>query len=374
MIILQQLHEAYDELLYQEDYNFIDTLLATYITTRVSGEPIWLVPTAPSGYGKTEYQRPYMKLSEDDKYNILMLDSATARSFASGMSKKDRDSVDYGAKMAGQCTFILIPDMASILSTNAEERGALFAMFRTLYDGYIIRSTGSECKTYKDIYTHLFACSTPEVKYDVEFLNKAGTRELLYDAIKIEHPEKRLSKQINDNGRSELYSITKDYIDQLLPKLDTIGDYQCKNDLPIDHIANYISAWRVEPKVDDFGYLVQKVQPEYIDRVFKQLKKLYMGLKFIGVEEPLQTLKSIRDGCGNTLRREVYNYLDKEDPLELLRKPKSLISISNDINRSKDAVRTQLMILRDLDWVYVSPNSEGKVFSDNSMWTIEDKI
>jgi len=375
MITIEDVHKEYKKHMYLENTNFIDTLLATYMTTRLTGEPLWLFPIAPSSYGKTEMQKPFIEMSKESKYKILMLDQVTSKSFASGR----KESEDLGAKLQNERTFVLIPDLASILSSSVDDKSTLFAAMRTLYDGYIIRYTGNEKKIYRNCHINMFACSTPAIRGNIEFFGQMGTREILYDVGGIQYPDNMLEANVDNDARESIANVVKSFVDDNVQGVD-FTEQPILNDF-VKNITKRIATWRVEPTVDEFGYLTQQVIPEYTPRLYKQLSKLCVGLNAIGISQNSikRIIIEIEQGCGNNLRRQIYRALYRTNEQGFSTPtPKSRWQIANELNRSKKEVLTQLMVLRELGDVSVMPRAGDTrtldIFNEKAIWQTDSDI
>ena len=342
MTTLEDVHEVYKDKLYLEDFDFIDNALATYITKEMEGEPLWLFPIKPSGFGASTQLYPFIKLSEQFMdYRILLLDQATSKAFNS--ASKDKTSIDLGSMMQNNYTMILIPDFASIAAGDDAE--ATFAMMRTLYDGYCIRHTGQASHVYKNIKVNTFAVSTPAVRHNIEFATQMGTREFVYNIPKVQKPMGMLDFPATNKDKEELYKVVKSFIDS---HRDISFEWPTGFDTTaLKYVAYNTCVWRVEPTTNDKGILVDNIEMEYIARVYKQLQTLVIGLHAMGVDQPTinRKLLAMENGAGNMLRREVYEILkDEKDGL-------TITQISNKVNRAVESIMEQMVTLRELGFV-----------------------
>ncbi|MCX6670773.1 MAG: hypothetical protein NTX92_02485, partial [Euryarchaeota archaeon] len=135
MIDINDVYKVYDKHLYLETYHLPIIAIATYITKDLPGKPLWVVPVAPSSYGKTTITSfvPYLEKTDQNKYQVYCMDQLTSKAFASGLKVKGNKS--YGELLQNQNSMIYFSDMASLLVS--EDSKKIFAMFRTLYDGEI---------------------------------------------------------------------------------------------------------------------------------------------------------------------------------------------------------------------------------------------
>lgn len=358
---LEKLHKVYTDNLHMEDTYFIDLILATKVTTPLDGEPVWLFPIAPSSYGKTEQMRPLIRLGDEGKHDIMVLDQVSSKAFASGHQDKTQD---LGAKLDGKKTFIVFPDLASVVASGNQDAEALFAVFRTLYDGSIRRHTGMEDKVYKNCHVNMVAVSTPIIRGNVEFFAAMGTRELLFDVPKVKEPAKMLSKNITNQGREDMYNAMADFLDNFQPVFTKPTDDE---QAIIKGVTHRIIAWRAEPNLDKNGYLTKAVEPEYPPRLYRQLEKLWMGLKAIGVDNPENHLRAMSKGCGEPIRSEVlYSLYDMSiEGINFYKKTHK--QIASNLNRSPDTVWTTLMVLKDMGLV----THNGEMWNDRESLTWE---
>ena len=373
---IRELHTIYRENMYIEEFNFVDTMLANYFTTQLEGEPLWNFPIAPSSYGKTELMRPLMKLSKIknmvhgdniNPYGIIMIDQANANAFSSGV----RDKIDIGSKLQDRKTFILIPDLASIMSAKPEESASLFALWRTLYDGYISKHTGTNNKIYDNIHVNVFACSTPIIRNNLEFSAQMGTRELLYEINKVKNVEGMVDNVVTEEGRENMYQGVKQFIDER-KNLEFV-ELNDKEKTFIKRASHYISGWRAVGDVDRDGYLTSGLDKEYPPRLYKQLSKLWIGLKTLGLEfiEIRDIVIEINNGVGDRLRRKVFEALyDKDEYGMKTPAQKNRKEIAAELNRSPNTIMAQLMILRELK--LIEPMG-SEVFRSETLWTTNAK-
>ena len=304
MMTLQDVYAKYRKHLYIENTHLIDVSLATYITKDLPGKPLWIVPVGPSSYGKTTIASflPFLEKQPDNdtKYRVLKMDQTSAKAFASG-ARGNKDQ-DYGEWLQNNRSMIYFPDMASLLASS--ESRQIFALFRNLYDGDIMLSTGTKKLNYEHCLVNMLGFSTPKIRSDIEFMSAMGTRELVYTLPEITEPKKMYPHKVTDEKLQEINTVIKKFIDGLSEKTKE-PDMQTKKDIAT--VAETISVLRAEGITTDEGLLKEPVEQEYPKRLYDQLIKLWQGMEMIGVadEQKKSVIHDIEKGSGPKLRRRI---------------------------------------------------------------------
>jgi hypothetical protein len=357
--------EIYSKHLFIENPHVIDILAATYLTRSLDGDPVWLIPMGASGYGKTEFSRPYMDMSSKE---VFFLDQVNASAFATGSGKKTSD--DIGAKMVGIHSFMIIPDMANVTSMDDTGKKPLLSVLRTLFDGYIKRATGIGKPDYNNIHCNFVGMSTSIIERDFSTGSLMGTREIMYRLPTLYRKSEVLRySPITNDGRMEISRKTRDYLNEVekLPwmKLNEDDAYDLKA------IANRMIIWRADGETDKDGYLLKAVEVESPKRIYTQISKLYLGLRKFGLgrTDAFKRIKEIEHGMGSQLREKIYRRIcgDDEEDHGL---PAKLSMLMDDLNVSEIEVRKNLMVLRSLGRIRKSEHSTG--YGLESIWCKPD--
>lgn len=373
MTDLQDVHKMYSETLHIENTHIIDISIAAYVGKDIMGEPIWLNPVAPSGFGKTTTILPFIDLSFNwkdpnnkenllkRKYDIFFVDDLTSATFGSGSIAKKADA-DLGHWLTDRKTFLIISDLSPVLTMDADSKNKLFGKFRTLYDGYIKVDTGAGNKYYKNIHMNMLAFATAEVKRHLDLHTSLGTREVTYDVPKIERLDDALAKKDSPNARESRSAIMKNFIDDLSPDWNYAQEQYNEVEKIIFDLAKRVTYWRASAIVDDDGYLVQHVEPEYPMRIKNQLTSLFKAFSAIGIHKPMQTLLEIVNTCGNPLRREILDkmFVVENDTHILRERPLNAFYLSNLMGLSPTTILTNLFALRDMFLIAPIQNLEEK--------------
>jgi len=334
---LLEIYEHNNLKLCDKQQSMLRLLIATYKTKEWEGDPVWITPISQSGWGKSLLGHPFLKMSEERRYRVLVFDSMNAPALISGR----QSDLDYGEYLQNKRTFIYVPDMANIIAMRTDEANILYATFRNLFDGFIKKDTGGMKKFYRNIHTNMVGFATDKLKERVEYNDEMGTREIVFDLPTIyehnsNHPDDRNIANIDD--------AFMDYIDHL--NLDErIMLTQEETDF-LDEISRRIAVWRCVPRVDIHGYIKDNIKMEVPTRVCNQLTKLYKALKQINPEKAKDDIRMIERGCGNNLRKKLHQYVYVNGHINVFDNNEVRI-VAKELNRSPRDIVTEYMVLRE---------------------------
>jgi predicted transcriptional regulator len=138
---LEELRAAYGAwLAIEQDSEALDVVLAAMLDRHILGDPLWLFIVGPSGGAKSEILRSLCDLNW-----AYHLSNLTSKTIVSGKERKDGTIVQgLFREMDGHV--VVIPELSQVLSRSREERDAIFAQFRDLYDGHCSNGYGTADK------------------------------------------------------------------------------------------------------------------------------------------------------------------------------------------------------------------------------------
>ena len=128
---------------YEPDLGAARVLYAAVAAHRLNGQPVWPMAVAPPGSMKTELIRAL-----DGLERIHSIDSVTSKTFLSGQIR-DKDVGDAALPSSsllhriGPSGVILCPDFSTILAIKSDERKAILADLRRIYDGELKKEFGT---------------------------------------------------------------------------------------------------------------------------------------------------------------------------------------------------------------------------------------
>jgi len=207
---LAELKKQVLEYQYFEDTDIIDVALASIIATRLKmGDPIWLILIGPSSGGKSQILRP---LALTDAKFMHRIDDLTENTFLSGTQAKGGGDVSLLNRI-GPHGMVVISDLTIIFSKSPEARASILSQFRMIYDGEMIKHSGTKDKPimWKG-YLGILAGSTPSVYRSFEEVADMGERFIYYrmkdydaeKATRLSMKRSLYGKQL-DEKLSELY-------------------------------------------------------------------------------------------------------------------------------------------------------------------------
>jgi hypothetical protein len=364
-ITLFDVISKFKEYLFLKDTQIIEIVLAVILSNQLDGTPIWIIFCGASGDAKSTHLNAIEQLN-----NVIWLDQLTKNTLASGHPKVK----DLGEKLQNSLQnsshILVIPDMACISSKYKDERKEIFASMRNLYDGYIIKHTGSGVnKQYKDCHVSLIAGATPIIKREYLIHQQLGSRELIFDTDAIIDENDEKMKQAWDNEqyeqqmKEELQSVVSQFVKDIQIKeiefSDEIKEYLMKQ-------ANRLSILRA---VGDYNQFNDELECDlYLEvptRLIKQLKRLWICLKSLDDDYSDDRCKEIIEhvvkSSGNSNRSLILEILkeSKEDSF-------SVNAVKYETKLGYRAVKRELEALWNLGLIikkghYIS-KSESKVY------------
>lgn len=337
---LVDLHQIYKNLLYIEDTKRIDIVLATALSRKLDGIPIWLILVGSSGDMKSVQLNALRNLD-----GIYYLHKITSKTLVNGHLDKKKHP-DLAPRLKDK--IVVIRDMASLLKLPPVEKGEVWGQLRDLYDGFAGTASGQGLDIkYEDLKVTLLAASTHAIDGQILVHQDLGTRELIY-RTKGSNNKKKVMEKCLDNEETEA-AITEElarwtcgFLNNLEPKRDTI--------LPgildtIKQIALYITYMRATAELDQYTNEVRTdVYPEEPTRVVKQLKRLYICLLSLAKDYPewraLDILWDVARSSAFPMRVKLLDFLIKNKDGEF-----TTSQISREIHIGKSTSKRELSVL-----------------------------
>lgn len=342
---LFDLHQKYKELLYIEDTKRIDVILATALSRKMEGVPIWLLLVGPSGDMKSVQLKA---IEDDDSY---MLHNLTSKTLVNGY----RDKIKY-PDLAPYLNnkLVIIPDMAQLLKLPPNEKSEIWGQLRDLYDGDAGKTSGQGTQQrYTGLKVTLIGGSTPAIDAQILINQDLGTRELIYRTEGSDLKEKVMQKCFeNEEFEHRINTELKKYTGLFLKKTQIRRDYINPNYLQqIMRIAIYITYMRATAEFDQYTHsLRNQVYPEEPTRIAKQLKRLFVCLMSLSddymEERALEILWHIAKSSAFPLRVKVFEYLLKNPNREY-----STSSIADDLHIGKSTAQRELAVMWNLNLI-----------------------
>lgn len=313
-VTLQMLYDCYGEYMHNEDPEMIDMALATSISQQVKsvGEKIWVIFVGPSSDGKTQLVSAF----DDGGETVKIIKNFTPKTLVNGYRDKKK-CPDLAPKLRGKT--ILIPEMASILTLHPNDKAAVWAQLRDLYDGVAGKQSGSGADVYyKDLDVSAMMCSTPAIDSQVLIHQSLGTRELIYRTKK-KDPEKIMGCVFDNVKSGQKAAEATNFSEMLhaflkqhaLPPIFDI-DKDIVNEL--QRYTTTLADMRATAEVDyTTGELNNFVYPEGPGRLHGQMLLLFFCLKSLSDdytdERAMNIIKHIVRSSSSQMRYKVLRYM-----------------------------------------------------------------
>ena len=344
---LEEIYKTYRKYFHIEDTKRIDIVLATALSRKLEGIPIWLILVGASGDMKS------VQLNSLNNKNTIILHNLTSKTLVNGYKNKKKFP-DLAPELDGKV--VVIPDMAQILKLPPNEKGELWGQLRDLYDGLAGKISGQGCRArYENLKVTLLAGSTPAIDGQILVHQDLGTRELIYrtsgsvkkkevmkKCFDNEEFETKISSELKSKTTKflEITGIKRDYIDKKI--LDRLMD-----------IATYITFMRASAEFDSFhNELRNDVYPEEPTRIAKQLKRLYVCLMSLSFDYPeeraIEILWHIAKSSAFPLRIKLFQHLVKNLDNEY-----STSELSDLLHIGKSTVKRETSVLWNMGLVNV---------------------
>jgi len=340
---LEDVYKTAKKFLYITDTKRIDVILATALSNKIYGTPIWMFIAGNSGDWKSAFARSLEGLP-----NCKVVDQITKNTLASGM----KDVGDLGHELQNKDTILLFPDLASLTSMNSDDKNSIWGEFRNLYDGFINKRTGSGVKRkYENCHVSMLACTTQAIRDEVLIHAQLGTRELLYDtnANPVDNNEKMCKAWENEAFEERMKrEIQQSVVGFIVQK--KIKDIEISEEMKqfLMKEAQRLTILRASAMTDRrYRELFNPVYPEVPTRVIKQFKRLYITLKSLDDDyqdaRAKEIISHIVNSSGNKVRQMIMDILKKSTV------PLKIRELQQETRIGRSALKSQLEILWNLD-------------------------
>jgi len=338
---LKEIYKVYRKYFHIEDTKRIDIILATALSRKLEGIPIWLILVGASGDMKS------VQLNSFAGEDIFVLHNLTSKTLVNGYKDKIKFP-DLAPELNGK--LVIIPDMAQILKLPPVEKAELWGQLRDLYDGLAGKVSGMGGRArYENLKVTLMAGSTPSIDGQILVHQDLGTRELIYRTSGNINKEEVMKKcfeneEFEQKIKEELKEKTREFLDRTFIKRDFINP-KVINELM--EIATYITYMRATAEIDGFSNSLRNdVYPEEPTRIAKQLKRLYLCLTNLDedypIERALEILWHIAKSSAFPLRVKIFEYLLRES------EEVSTSALSEKLHIGKSTVQRQMGVLWNL--------------------------
>lgn len=297
-----ELQKQIEEYVYTEDRNMNKIALATMIANRRRlSSPIWLLIIGASSSGKSQLLRP---LSLSDPKFIYRMDDLTENALLSGRNPNPDNSLLH---KIGKLGMLVISDLTVLFSKSSETRNTILAQFRMVFDGEMVKYSGSgsgknksdDDDGYKVDYSvwkgfvGILAGSTPTVYRHFEEVAEMGERFIYYrmkdydehKALKI-----AMNRKLNEAKKidAQIAGYYREYIKGIFEKLNKmeVPDISSQHKERIADIAIFAESLRTPVFYDKYEKDVTRIPvTAFPMRVALQLLSLARALSIMNWNE-----------------------------------------------------------------------------------------
>lgn len=375
----QDLHAELSKVLYIEDTNLVDTMLASvFANSQKIGDPVWLTIIGPSSGGKSQFIRP---LSKANPGLFMQVDDLTSNTLISGNGK--HDSLIFKIKETG---IITMDDLTVLMSKSPEDRNSILSQFRMIYDGRMTKASGKsggEGITWTG-HAGMIAGSTPSIYRFFEDVADMGERFISYRMKDMDEDKavayvmaNNISAKVMDERIKEIYG---QYFAAIMPKIQEVGvDNIQVDEKTMQSIINISKAGtrlRTPVKVDEREHFVSEFPvAELPFRAMKQLTNIaksfaVMHFAETGEWELPDDLRTAIEWVGYSLandkRRAYFNAILGLEA-QMLKPTARNIAAYTGLHHT--AVERGMSVLSAIGVVKLN---EAKADNEAKMWTVAD--
>ena len=283
-----------------EDADLIDLVLATYMSNKMPGDPLWLLIIDGPGGGKTELLRPLRKRSD-----AFFLSSLTDKTLISGYRDPKHPTNDPSLLPKLNGKVLVIKDLSPLLAMRRDTRNTILADLRDAYDGFTDQGRGNLGRITYDSRFSLIAASTLAIERYDAVDQELGERFVKF-RLRSEDNTAKVRKAINNVGRDDplrgdLEKAISEYLDSL-PKPSKLAAIPQEYEEALITVSDFTATARSHVQRDRNHDLVYKPRPEVGTRLGKELAKLFLALVVVRekpspTEEELRTVVRVAEDC-----------------------------------------------------------------------------
>jgi hypothetical protein len=282
---LAEVEETFSRWLLMPDMGGLHFALAVVAGHRIGGDPLWGLLVAPPSGTKTEIIRALESVP-----GIYPLSELTARTFASGLEGGKRET-SLLPRLSDHV--LTLKDFTTVLTMHREERQAILAQLREIFDGRFDKCWGTGKELHWRGRLGFIAGVTPIIDLHHAVHQVLGERFIL---CRLGQPDRRTMavRALRSRGHEEeMRSELRDVVGRFVASLDI----SMPPSLPVAFegrlaaLADFVSRARSgvvrEPRSRD---LTLAPEPEAPARLAKQLANLTVGHAIIRAADDVESI------------------------------------------------------------------------------------
>ena len=327
------------------------------------GDPVWLVIVAPPSGVKTELVRLLTGVP-----GIFPLSELTARTFASGLSPGGEDP-----SLLNRLTteILALKDFTTVLEMHHDERQAILAQLREIYDGRYDKLWGTGKELHWQGRLGFIAGVTPVIDSHHTVMAILGQRFVL---LRLQQPDRqKVGRRAMQNTRADrqalrdhLIPMVAGFMRQLSQAEPTVSESQMTT---LAALSDFVT--RARSAVQRDGYkreLNYAPEPEGPGRFARQLFSLLRGLAMVAgrptiIDDDLRRVVRVALDSLPDVRRLVLRKLT-ETP-----EPLATAKLAQEVQYATATMRRALEDLQALELVLCEKGGAGR----SDRWQLKDQ-
>ena len=350
--------------------------MASIISTRMKGDPLWLYIVGPAGCGKSTLLQSFQ-----NSQNCVFRSKLTATSFVSGMKMEDGSDPSLLSQLHEQS--LLIKDFTAIKSMPIVVQEHLYGILRDAYDGNVLVEYGNGVKRhYPEVHFSVIAGITDIVHGDSraalgerflkvemiptheEYDQEAQIRASISNIINQVEAEKHLEDSVD----AFVYHLNERFGNEKMP---VVPAWVIDRTVSLCQIVGLLRSTVLRERSDDLSY---RPRPEIGTRIANQLIKLGTACAFVmGKKKIDHQIYKIMEGVAFSTAYGWHTDIVKY----MITKPRgtTVEDISVELQISLSSVQRRLSDLRDLKIVYAKRlrGQHGRGRPSN-IWAVNDSM
>lgn len=281
--------ETFQTWLWLPDTDHVVAALGAVAANILDGDPVWMLFVGPPGSGKTEAIQPLARLPYVHQAATL-----TEPALLSGVPKKSTEADATGGllRQVGEFGIILTKDFSGVLSMHRDQRSAVLAALREVFDGEWSRpvGTGGGKVLHWKGHAGLIGAVTPSVDRHSAVMGALGERFVLYrinDLTSEQKAERALANFGDEHAmRDELGAAVESTLESVAatPPAPLTADER----LRLVKVASFAVKARTAVERDGYSRTIATIPEfEHATRLAKQLAQLRAGVLAVGADEGL---------------------------------------------------------------------------------------
>ncbi len=338
-----------------QDPDVLPVILGAIVAHRFAGTSPWLLIVAPPSGTKTELLRATWNVP-----GVYPLSELTARTFASGLETHG-DDPSLLARLTDEV--LVLKDFTTVLEMPREERQAILAQLRELYDGRFDKVWGTGKELHWEGRLGFVAGVTPVIDSHHAVMAVLGERFMI---LRMQQPSRKAVAQkalrnaeYETRMRGELATVVRSFLASL-PNTPPAVPEEMRTRLA--SLADFVTRCRSGVVRDGYRRELEYApEPEMPARLAKQLFELLRGVALAlghheAIDEDLDRISRVAFDCIPAVRRVVLRAIaTRKDIDESL----TTTNVAQGVQYSTATVRRALEDLQALGILTVTKRGQG---------------